>query len=304
MIHGLSNGARLVLEGLRWALVDETPTLITQAEIAEVANVSESTVNRVMPELVAAGLLTLEHIARTDVRGTRWQVTTHTPAEVVEAGGWGGPRPPRSRPDDEGSSLHEPSAPRQRLATPQSAPAEGSPGDQHEDHDHDQGVEGDEAPTALLTPQQTLLYNALLAEGVRSHTLARSAAQALPDRTITEFREQVAYAAECGKVRPLPYVIALWSTGQMFCRPTRKEVPRGQRATRHHRRDGVRRGHGATHSGAAAAGPGTAERGPLAQHERPDGGDHAPAADSPELDLAAIYAEAAARLKRAQERRC
>lgn len=103
----------------------------------------------------------------------------------------------------------------------------------HVKYDQEEGEE--KAPTALLTPQQGLLYNALLAEGIQSKAYALKAAQALPDRTIDDFRDQVAYAAECGKNWPLHYVIDLWAKGQQYRRPPRKEAtpPPAQKGSDH-----------------------------------------------------------------------
>ena len=154
-------------------------------------------------------------------------ITVLPPEELRASAGAPGPVVEATPPDQDeidGTDQHAikraTPAPQQEAAAPTNADPTAIP----MNHDQYQQEGEEKAPTALLAPEQALLYNALLAEGVKSRSHALAAAQALPDRTIADFRDQVAYAAACGKEKPLHYVIALWADGQQFRRPPRKEA--------------------------------------------------------------------------------
>lgn len=264
-MFALAPGRFQVYMALRYLIADGAAAEITQAEIATVAQCSESTVNSHVPALDSEdGLITLERVARTDVRGTRWRITMHAPPELVTAGAWYGSAadPPATKPP-------------QRTRTQQSAPAEGSAADQHEDMNHDQQQQH-ETPTASgLTPDQALLYTALRA--AHAHPpLARQIVEKHPTRTPEQFHQDLAAASRRRGVRcPLGLVLSCWLAGAPVVAsagPTKGDDD-GRGDPARNRRDGVRRGNRAAHRGAA---PGAAV-----------GGDAAPELPGPAPELPA-----------------
>ncbi len=75
MIRQLTNGERLVAEGLRIELRDGESRITTSAEIAQWANVSESTVSRAMPGLIANRVITARRVVYAETGRDRWEIT-------------------------------------------------------------------------------------------------------------------------------------------------------------------------------------------------------------------------------------
>jgi hypothetical protein len=229
-LFALGPGPFKVACAIRYMLADGEAAELTQAEIARVAQVSPATVNAAINswlsddgEPLEGAPVTVEIVARRDIRGYRWRMTPRPPAELVAAGGqWHA----RSANDharsvaDQGVRAAAPPSP-----TPSPADRARSVADQHEDHDQYKEEGEGETPTALLSPDQTLLFNALLSEGIQSKQHAMEAITNMPGATLAEFREQVAYAAERGKYAPAAFVLTLWARGQHYRRPAAQPAP-------------------------------------------------------------------------------
>jgi hypothetical protein len=200
---------------IRYLLADGEAGELTQAEIARVAQVSQNTVNAAVNSWLSAegeplegAPVTVELVARRDVRGYRWRMTPRPPAEVAANGGaWHG----RSETDQRAPAAAPP------VAAPSAADRARSVTDQHGVMDQHGG--GGETPTALLAPDQVILFNALLSEGIHSKQHAMEAVKNMPGATLADFRAQVAYAADRGKHAPMAFVLALWARGQAYRRP-------------------------------------------------------------------------------------
>lgn len=92
MIKHLTNGERLVAEGLRFALKDHETIVVTSATIARWANVSESTVSRALPGLQRKGIITAERVVCAETGRRRWHITLLPPPDDAN-------RQPLIRPD-------------------------------------------------------------------------------------------------------------------------------------------------------------------------------------------------------------
>jgi hypothetical protein len=217
-LFALGPGPFKVCMAIRYLLADGESGELTQAEIARVAQVSQNTVNAAVNSWLSAdgeplegAPVTVELVARRDVRGYRWRMTPRPPAEVAANGGaWHG----RSETDQRAPAAAPP------VAAPSAADRARSVTDQHGVMDQHGG--GGETPTALLAPDQVILFNALLSEGIHSKQHAMEAIKNMPGATLADFRAQVAYAADRGKHAPMAFVLALWARGQAYRRPAPK----------------------------------------------------------------------------------
>ncbi len=108
MIRELTNGERLVAEGLRIELRDGETRMTTSAEIAQWANVSESTVSRAMSGLIAKHVITARRVVYVETGRDRWEIT------LIPLRGSSGmpaptsPPPPHRDEENEGSVMDDP----------------------------------------------------------------------------------------------------------------------------------------------------------------------------------------------------
>lgn len=75
MIRNLTNGERLVAEGIRFELKDGETRIATSAEIAHWANVSESTVSRALPGLIHKHVIAARRVVYAETGRERWELT-------------------------------------------------------------------------------------------------------------------------------------------------------------------------------------------------------------------------------------
>jgi hypothetical protein len=202
---------------IRYLLADGEAGELTQAEIAALARVSQSTVNAAVngwldddgKPLDDAPII-VERVARSDIRGVRWRFTPRVLPEVAaNAGAWRG-----------SATDQAPAVPVEPTSTPQNACAGRSVADQHEDHDQYQQQQHDPAPTAPgLSANQVLLYNALRAHPTIGHKTAMRLIARHPTRTPDEFAADLA-VAQCrpNVPSPLGLVLHCWLAGEALYR--------------------------------------------------------------------------------------
>ena len=214
----LALGPFKVCMAIRYLLADGEAGELTQAEIARLARVSQSTVNAAVngwldddgKPLDDAPII-VERVARSDIRGLRWRFTPRVLPEVLaNDGAWHG-----------SATDQAPPAPPAPTSTPQNARADRSAADQHEDHDQYDQQQHDPAPKAPgLSANQALLYNALRAHPTIGHKTAMRLIARHPTRTPDEFAADLAAAQKRPNVpSPLGLVLHCWLAGEALYAP-------------------------------------------------------------------------------------